>query len=571
MKAESGLIFTISRVPPIWIQLGSTVLFFFLIKLFLSYILLSSLSKVIIEAEFDHPDVIDIYYSVNSSFDEKLSKRSQLFTSGEKSLREIQLGDHVARKMRIDLGAYPGTVKLHGLTLTSHFGETMHFTPRQIAEQFIPNSDIEFFVIKDDYLLITSRSNDPFITIKGELRYSNFFFSTVLPLVFSYAFFLFISNITISNVTLQGFPAIHDLNHKESSMGVNIGSLDGIRGLAVLMVLAEHTGVLNGIGALGVRLFFALSGFLLATPFVQEPSRAVSYSYMSQYLLRRLRRILPMYYTFITITMLLVDRNPKVFRHYLFLQGDGHLWTIPQEMFFYLILPFVVIAIFTLCRGRKSFSILLLLLFIQIINRFLTSNVISFYGYGTQLPSLAGIFLSGVLFSYIYHWLNQNSFFQRLDRHHFQQFCSFLGLALIIVLIFLSAHLIEKIRFVNALHYSSIFGFMAGVFILLIVLAGNSLLGRIMSFYPLRAVGLVGFSFYLLHPLLLSLYKEIIQYYFHIQPGNMLKFVAVGVASYLVSTFTYTYIERPFLGKQQALIAPRISVLRKEQDAVHPD
>jgi peptidoglycan/LPS O-acetylase OafA/YrhL len=90
---------------------------------------------------------------------------------------------------------------------------------------------------------------------------------------------------------------------------------------------------------------------------------------------------------------------------------------------------------------------------------------------------------------------------------------------------------------------------MAGVFILLTILAENSLLGRIMNFYPLRAVGLVSFSFYLLHPLLLSLYKEIIPYYFHFQPGNILKLIAVGGASYLVSTFTYTYIERPFLGK----------------------
>ena len=58
-------------------------------------------------------------------------------------------------------------------------------------------------------------------------------------------------------------------------------------------MLAEHTGVLKNIGSLGVWLFFSLSGFLLATPFVQKPSRALSYDYMSSYLLRRFKRLMP--------------------------------------------------------------------------------------------------------------------------------------------------------------------------------------------------------------------------------------------------------------------------------------
>ncbi len=544
MNSDLGLSPQITRIKPIWMQVGSAVLFFVFIKLLLSYIVLSSVAKVTIEAEFDHADSVRIYYSATHHFNEKLSKQSQVFASGKKEKRDIHLGDRVARRMRVDLGAQPGSVKLYSMEFHSHFGKTVHLQPGQIAEQFTPQSDTAVFTLMDDYLLVTSVSNDPYMTSKGELRYRNIFISIVLPLVFSYAFFLF-----ISNFSWQAFPAIRDLQHKASSLGTNIGSLDGIRGLAALMVLAEHTGVLSGIGALGVRLFFALSGFLLATPFIQEPSRAVSYRYMSTFIFRRLKRILPMYYTFITITMLFFNKGPQAFRHYLFLQGDGHLWTIAQEMFFYLMLPIVVIAIFVLCKGKKIFSIVLLMAILLLSHRFLTIDVIYFYGYGVHLYALTDIFLSGVFFAYIFHWLDQNQGFRPSDSRIFRRLCSFMGLLLIVALVLLSAQLFERWRFFNALSYSSTVGFFSGAFIFLTVLAKQSLLEKIMSSYILRAIGIVGFSFYLLHPLLLSLYKETVPA--HYLSGNMTKFIVVGITSYLFATITYTYVERPFLNKEK--------------------
>jgi peptidoglycan/LPS O-acetylase OafA/YrhL len=535
-------------LQPRWIQLGLTVLFFIFIKLFLSSIILSSFSRIVIDAEFDHQESIEVFYSINDHFESKLSKHSAPFASGKRETKTVNMNNNVARKLRIDLGGHPGQVKLYGLDLFSFFGKKIHFNPQQIYEQFTPNSDITRFSIKDDHLLITSQADDPYLMCKKNLSLNSFFFSIIAPCIFSYLFFLLISNFSV-----RQFPAIYDLNHKASSIGVNIGSLDGVRGVAALMVLAAHTGIQKGtIGSLGVWLFFALSGFLLATPFVQHPEKAVSYSFMSTYLIRRLKRILPMYYTYITITMLFLNRNPEVFRHYLFLQADGHLWTIPQEMLFYLILPFIMVAIYILCRGNQIASIFLLLLFVYLTDRFLTMDVVALYGYGTMLPSKAGIFLSGVLFSYIYHWLYKNSFFQRLDRRNFRRFCSFTGILLIFILILLSLHSIKSLSFFNGLHYPGIFGFLAGFFILLVLLAGDSLLGKIMSFPPLRAVGLVGFSFYLLHPLLLSLCLNLAQYYFHLKLSALSLFIVTGISTYFLSTLTYTYIERPFLKKHQS-------------------
>ena len=527
------------------LQACATVLFFVLMRSALSYLVLSSCSQVIVNAEFGFSDTVQVFFSVSKVFTETMSRRSDRTIAGQQTLVRVNLHDHIARNLRIDLGSQPGTIKLYGISLTSHYGRNLDFTPDQIAAQFVANADIASIVRNDDHLLITSTGNDPSLVYRDELYRHSTFFSVILPLIFSVLFFLF-----ISTFSLRRFPAIHDLSHKTSSMGVNIGSIDGIRGLAALIVLAEHCGLLSGIGALGVWLFFALSGFLLATPFVQTPAKALSYPYMSTYVLRRLKRILPMYYTYITVFMLFLNKNPAVFRHYLFLQGDGHLWTIAQEMIFYLILPVVVITLYLLCRSSKILSVLLLLVFAYATNSQLPISRFWLYGYGTEIKCMTSIFLSGMLFSYLYHWLHETSFFHRLDRHNFQRFCSLAGLTLITVLIVLSAHLFESYNHLSASLYPATFGFLAGLFILLVVLSGHSLLARIMVFPPLRAVGLVGFSFYLLHPVVLALVKQLTWYYGHLKPNAISFFIAAGLGTYFFSAWTYTYIERPFLKKQ---------------------
>ncbi len=49
--------------------------------------------------------------------------------------------------------------------------------------------------------------------------------------------------------------------------------LDGMRGIAILLVMLTHTGVLPN-GYVGVDLFFALSGFLITTLLYEEWDRA---------------------------------------------------------------------------------------------------------------------------------------------------------------------------------------------------------------------------------------------------------------------------------------------------------
>lgn len=542
----------ITWLPRIWKPLAALA-FSLLLYHLLSYITLSSFFSATVEAEFDHPEVIDLYYASGvGAFQNRHSVRSEIFRQQTREKQELLFNDGVARAIRLDLGHKGGKVKLYRLELKSHFGRKRTFDHRQLHEAFAPGNGIRGMSLKDDHLLIETEGNDPFIVLKGELKEDSFLLGTVMPAVYALAFFLLLSRFEVT-----AFPAIADLRDKTSSSGLHIGALDGIRGFAALVVLAEHTGILKGIGSLGVWLFFALSGFLLSAPFIRQPERAVSADYMGKYLNRRLKRILPMYYVFLVLAMMMHGKTDEMIRHLLFLQGDGHLWTLPQEMFFYMVFPLVVAALYLLFRGRQLPGAIFLLTLSIIANRYTSTEYIALYGYGKMLEPMLGNFLIGMATAYFYHWLGGNRLFLRLDRSLVRRCCSVAGMILLLVLVVLSARLIPELKSYNALRHPGFFGCASGLFILLVVLAGNSPLSRMMSFTPLRAVGLVSFSFYLLHPTLITFIRTEAQDYAGIEHlSGLPMFLLAGLATYALAAFTYTYIERPFL-KGAAAPLPR--------------
>lgn len=547
----------INRSHPLW-KIAAALLLFLLIRQLLSYIALSSYFSATVEASFDHADVIELYYASSvTTFREQHHRSSEAFTPGVREIQQIDLADGVARKIRLDLGRQGGEVKLYGLVLKSHFGGKKTFTSRQIFDSFSPASGIRSYTLEGDHVLVRTEGIDPFIVLKGELREENAVVGTFLPIVYALTLILLLAHSSFST-----FPAITDLQGKSSSIGVHLGALDGVRGVAALMVLAEHTGVLKGIGSLGVWLFFCLSGFLLAAPFIKEPARAVSPGFMATYLVRRLKRILPMYYAVLTASLMFSGKTDQFIRHILFLQGDSHLWTLPQEMFFYLVLPLVVAAIYLLLRGNRLPAVIFLLVLLVAANTYMSTRYLALYGYGKKLEPMIGIFLSGMMFSYLYHWLGTNRLFLRLDRTHVRRFCSVTGIILLVLLVVLSARLVPGWTHFDALRNPGTFGFFAGMLILLLVLANNTCLSRIISFLPLRAVGLVGFSFYLLHPTLLAFIRSEVEDYYGIRLSGLPMFILAGLATYGLAAITYTYIERPFL---QSTVSATTEPLQKKQ------
>jgi peptidoglycan/LPS O-acetylase OafA/YrhL len=136
--------------------------------------------------------------------------------------------------------------------------------------------------------------------------------------------------------------------------------LDGLRAISILLVLACHLLPLGpkGLqlnetaGAMGMSLFFALSGFLITSGLMRNPN-------IHQFMVRRLARILPLAYAYTIIVFLIFSFDPSALLwtnlfvvNYLtqYLNAwNGHFWSLCVEMQFYLAIALVV-----LVAGRKG-------------------------------------------------------------------------------------------------------------------------------------------------------------------------------------------------------------------------
>ncbi|HXI77412.1 MAG TPA: acyltransferase, partial [Steroidobacteraceae bacterium] len=155
-------------------------------------------------------------------------------------------------------------------------------------------------------------------------------------------------------------------NIKPASIAVSrhIPSLDGIRGLSFLMVFATHAGLQAVVlGDFGVTVFFYLSGFLITTLLRFEFEKNGSIN-VRHFWLRRALRILPPFYLAVAgatlITLILYPANTMhgssmaaevfFYANYWGIYGEnreapgtGVVWSLAVEEHFYLLFPLLYI------------------------------------------------------------------------------------------------------------------------------------------------------------------------------------------------------------------------------------
>src|SRR5713226_2623392 len=205
-----------------------------------------------------------------------------------------------------------------------------------------------------------------------------------------------------------------------------VAELDGIRGIAILLVLASHFGVpacppgilwdTLGFGWVGVDLFFVLSGFLITGILLDSKGRT---DYFQRFYLRRVFRILPIYYAFVILFFHIVPLIAHVtgrlatFEYgrgdeawywiYLFNWRDTvlqnthlrHLWSLAIEEQFYIVWPLVVYLVPT--RALKYVCVALAVLSPALRIAAAHEGIVKYFLYRTTPFRLEGLALGALL------------------------------------------------------------------------------------------------------------------------------------------------------------------------------
>lgn len=358
-----------------------------------------------------------------------------------------------------------------------------------------------------------------------------------------------------------------------------IKSFDGLRGLAILLVLFCHatdTIEINNnlwqlvrnisieLGSLGVRIFFALSGYLITMLMIQEIKKNNNLNLRNFYI-RRSMRILPILYCFIGVIVIInlilrLEININQFiaaltftLNYSFLfcpdglggseKGDwflGHLWTLSIEEQFYLLWPICV----SFCKQnfRKIlFLSLLIILFLPVLRISLYFLCYFFFPAQRGIPGavLAGFdtILAGCLMCLLNNFPRYSQYIHKLKG-------SVIAL-LLIYPIFISP--ILKL-WLNARYSLSIGVTIDSIILGILVcwLHANPLsyVSRLLSMPVFVFIGKISYSLYLWQQLFLTKYNTTLSGLF---PYN------IGF-SFMVAMISYYVIEQPCLTLKNRLL-----------------
>jgi peptidoglycan/LPS O-acetylase OafA/YrhL len=326
----------------------------------------------------------------------------------------------------------------------------------------------------------------------------------------------------------------------------HVPALDGLRGIAIALVLSVHVGdeLLPG-GRLGVDLFFVLSGFLITSLLVTEWHATNAISLRAFYRRRALRLFPALFmmlgvYVLVASALALSGRGDlgssvtaaglgAVYAYNLaagyfgfMSDGLGHLWSLGQEEQFYLLWPPVLLlALYSRSRPRLLiaglWAFVLGLLAWRIWLVFGGASGARLYTPDTHSdPILIGC-LAGLLYSFGYA--------TRVPRA-VAYLC--LGTSVAIIATFVE---------VNSNHHMfgrPLFATAVAIILLAVTLDARWWFTRLMTVRPLRGLGTISYGLYLWHfPIFFALGWEF---------G-----LPLSIAVALVS---YRFVELPFLRRK---------------------
>jgi peptidoglycan/LPS O-acetylase OafA/YrhL len=333
----------------------------------------------------------------------------------------------------------------------------------------------------------------------------------------------------------------------------HLPALDGLRAVAVFLVVFYHFGFTHSPAGLGVTIFFVLSGFLITWLLLKEHEKSRSIS-IGNFYLRRSLRILPAFYCYwlLCMALLVVSRKAVPWptalasffyfnNYYQALQGDSntwfsHTWSLAVEEQFYLLWAPLF---FLLCKYRRRLAWLLAGLIVSawiyrelLVFVFRTNEGYIYEAFDTRLDQL----LVGCLLAVLLRTKLLTGFWNALCSH---PGLSALTTALLLGSVFLEIQYGTQYRDVCALALEPV---LAALLLVQAIAFRSTIFWRWLQFPVVRYLGSISYSIYLyqqlaLHPVRAHLHSFSV--------GAQL-LVAVAVVILLASS-SYFLVEKPFL------------------------
>lgn len=341
-----------------------------------------------------------------------------------------------------------------------------------------------------------------------------------------------------------------------------IPSLDGLRALAVLIVFIGHGRTDQGQwpGYAGVTMFFFLSGFLITTLLRRELEKSGTIG-LSRFYLRRAFRILPAAYFAISVSLILAASGVlpasvsgwgvlsevlNFTNYYIVAAGyeslppqTSQMWSLAVEEQYYLVVPLALLVAYR-CGARRSWigwALVGVALAIPAWRIYLGLHGADFdrlyFSTDTRLDSI----LWGAAFALLINPVMGDA--TRLASRIRRWMSQHLGwIAIVAVLIFAASAAVPALSFrlsisttVQCITLIPIFWF--------VITRSETRIGRLLNSRLLVRMGVLSFSFYLLHKLVLALIGPLLDTPIVTDSISLL-------VSVLVAQLVFWVIEAPF-------------------------
>jgi peptidoglycan/LPS O-acetylase OafA/YrhL len=354
----------------------------------------------------------------------------------------------------------------------------------------------------------------------------------------------------------------------------HIPALDGVRGLAVLIVFVYHYGggaqssnlVLRLLGNFihagwcGVTLFFLLSGFLISG--ILWDGKAAP-GWWRRFYWHRTLRIFPLYYAALLIVLLSAVRigNGRVALSHLwifalYLQNIpqlslwtvdtgsplvlSHFWSLAVEEQFYLLWPFLLMRARTLSQARRlCVAVFLLSVLFRVV---LWGTLTPPFDYAESLPARAGELAAG---AYLAMCFRDPAIWRRV-----QAFAPTLLFGALLCFLTLGAMQHSFRLETNGMFLFGLPSITLAFASFLVLALGKGITVKLVSVRWLRWLGGISYGIYVFHVLLTPVFQTIavaIAPHASRNQGLCLVAVVAGAFTALLAQLSFRFLERPFL------------------------